>query len=63
MPKTFEEWQDCVVNKCNIPLTKEFIQNRLTVYLNKDNSETKKFISLYGERHLNNIIIWLNRVN
>ena len=63
IPRTFDEWQDCIVNKCNIPLTKEFTQKRLSVYLNKDDAETKKFISLYGEGHLNNIIGWLNSVH
>lgn len=62
IPQTFEEWQSCIVNDCNINLTHEFAQNRLQVYQDKNNMETKKFVSLYGEQHLNNIINWLKRI-
>ncbi|MFT6138288.1 MAG: hypothetical protein ACJAUR_002071 [Ulvibacter sp.] len=60
IPKTFEEWQKCIVNDCKINLTKNFAEKRLTVYQNNVNSETKKFVSLYGEQHLQNIINWLS---
>ena len=62
IPYTFEEWKNCIVNDCKINLTKEFAQKRLKVYTNKQNPETKKFIQLYGEDHLNNIVYWLNKV-
>ena len=58
---TFEEWKNCIVNECKIKLTKDFVASRLKVYEDKRNSETKKFIQLYGEQHLNNIIFWLNK--
>jgi thiaminase len=31
---------------------------RLAVYKDSKNTETQKFISLYGEQHLQNIIKW-----
>ena len=42
-------------------LTKQFAEKRLAVYENLQSDETKKFIQLYGEYHLNNIIQWLQR--
>lgn len=62
IPQTFDEWKNCVVNDCKIELTKDFAQQRLAVYLDKDNPETKKFIALYGEAHLQNIIHWLQQI-
>ncbi len=62
IPQTFEEWKNCIVNDCKINLTKAFTQSRLNVYENKNNSETRKFIELYGEEHLNNIIYWLKKI-
>lgn len=59
---TYEEWRNCIINDCKIKLTKDFAAKRLAVYQNKRNPETQKFISLYGEQHLNNIIHWLKRV-
>ena len=62
IPQTFNDWTNCIVNDCKINLTKDFAQQRLAVYQNNRNTETQKFISLYGEQHLNNIIQWFNQV-
>ena len=62
IPQTFEEWQNCITNDCKIILTREIAQKRLAVYLDKENPETKKFSSLYGEEHLNNIIKWYSQI-
>lgn len=62
IPQTFEQWKNCITNDCKITLTKEFVQSRLHVYLDDKNSETQKFVSLYGEQHLQNIINWLKQI-
>ena len=62
IPKTFEEWKNCLTNDCKINLTKEFAQQRLAVYQDKKNAETQQFISLYGEQHLLNIVQWLKKI-
>ena len=56
IPQTFTDWTNCIVNDCKINLTKDFAQQRLTVYQDKQNQETQKFISLYGVQHYSNII-------
>ena len=65
LPTTYKSISDEIspINKSQIcsTLTKEFVAGRLKVYEDKRNSETKKFIQLYGEQHLNNIIFWLNK--
>lgn len=62
IPQTFNDWKNCIVNDCKIDLTKDFAQQRLEVYQDKLNQETQKFISLYGENHLNNIIQWFRQI-
>jgi len=62
IPQTFEQWKNCIVNDCKINLSTDFAHQRLAVYENKQNTETRKFISLYGEQHLNNIINWLEKI-
>lgn len=62
IPQTFEQWKNCIVNDCKINLTKDFAQQRLTVYQDKKNNETQKFVSLYGEQHLQNIINWFKQI-
>lgn len=62
IPHTFEAWKSCIINDCKIDLTQEFAKKRLSVYTDKNNTETKKFAALYGEQHLYNVITWLNMV-
>jgi len=61
IPQTYEQWVQCIVNDCKIPLNKAFAEKRLSVYQNTENAETKKFVELYGERHRQNIINWLQQ--
>ena len=60
--QNFEEWKNCIVNDCKIDLTPQFAAKRLAVYRDRNNPETKKFLSLYGEKHLDNVIYWFQRV-
>jgi hypothetical protein len=62
IPQTFNDWKNCIVNNCKINLTKEFATQRLAVYQDNKNVETQKFISLYGQQHLLNIIQWLQQI-
>ncbi|GAB3414125.1 hypothetical protein [Niabella aquatica] len=62
IPQTFEQWKHCIVNKCRIPLTKDFAKSRLAIYKESDHPETKKFVQLYGAQHLRHIVEWLNLV-
>lgn len=62
IPQTYDEWKRCIVNDCGIKLTKAFAAKRLAVYLNEDDPETQRFISLYGTNHLQNIINWFKRI-
>ena len=61
IPQSYEEWKNCIENDCGIPLTKDFIEKRLSVFENRSNPETKKFIQLYGSQYLDNIIYWYKR--
>jgi hypothetical protein len=63
IPQTFNDWTNCIINDCKINLNKEFAGQRLEVYKNPNNPETQKFISLYGEAHLRNIINWFDIIS
>lgn len=62
IPQTFEQWKNCIINDCKINLTKGFAEQRLAVYKDKKNNETQKFVSLYGQQHLQNIINWFKQI-
>lgn len=62
IPQTFEQWKNCIINDCKINLTRDFTKQRLAVYQDPQNHETKKFVQLYGEQHLQNIINWFKQI-
>lgn len=62
IPQTFNDWKNCIIHDCKINLTREFARQRLAVYQDKSNPETFKFIELYGESHLQNIINWYKQI-
>ena len=62
IPQTFDQWKNCIEVDCKIKLTKEFAEQRLVVYQNPEHAETKKFLSLYGQQHLHNIINWFQQI-
>ena len=62
IPQTFEEWKHCIIHDCKIALNKEFAKNRLAILEDKNHKETLKFVSLYGQKHLKNIISWYKQI-
>lgn len=62
IPETFEAWKSCMINDCKISLTKDYVMSRLAIYQDMKNKETQKFVSLYGQEHLQNIVYWLNNI-
>lgn len=61
IPRTYEQWHHCITVKCDIELYREFVHERLAVYVDADNEETKRFVALYGQNHLKNIIQWYSQ--
>jgi hypothetical protein len=61
LPKNFDEWIHCITVKCQIKLSKAFIEQRLAVYLDPENIETKKFTALYGPEHTRQTVEWLEQ--
>lgn len=58
IPQTFEEWKDCIENKCKIVLTPNYIENRIRELSDDLNSNTLVFIKLYGNEYRNNVLKW-----
>ena len=58
IPFNYEEWKYCITEKCGIPLTKDFIEERIASLKDFKNEDTKRFIKLYGDRYTSQIIEW-----
>lgn len=55
---SFEDWQHCITVECGIPLTLDFIDARLNALRNPSDLHTQKFVSQWGQAHLNQVIEW-----
>ena len=61
IPLSYREWYECITIKCGISMTKSFVARRLLSLKNPDLPMTKKFISLYGQEYLNQVILWFEK--
>lgn len=62
IPQDFETWRDCITIKCGIALSPAFARQRLAIYRQVTHIETAEFIRLYGSRHYQNIVAWLETI-
>ena len=58
IPKTYQQWYDCITQECGITLTEEFIRERLSTLGNAAHQETRRFVAVYGQPHLRAILQW-----
>lgn len=58
IPQSFEQWKDCIENKCKIKLTPSYIEGRINELSNESHPTTQIFIKLYGQEHKNNTLNW-----
>ncbi|MEM7098626.1 MAG: hypothetical protein AAF541_10250 [Pseudomonadota bacterium] len=61
IPQSYEEWRHCITVECGIPLTAEFVAERLSIWRNEDLEETQRFRSLYGDVHWQATIGWFEQ--
>ena len=61
IPDTYEQWRHCITVKCGIPLTAQFIAQRLAVWRDEQAKETKRFRDLYGDAHWRAVVGWFER--
>ena len=61
IPETYEHWHHCITVECGIPLTSEYIAERLQVWRDESAGETTRFRQLYGDAHWRSVIAWFER--
>lgn len=59
IPGTYAEWQACIVKKCGLQLTIPFLSERIQCLSDDTQPYTKDFIRCYGERHRQQVLLWL----
>ncbi|MEM9468852.1 MAG: hypothetical protein AAF988_01685 [Pseudomonadota bacterium] len=58
---TYEDWKYCITELCSIPLTPNYIEDRLQALSNPSDYHTIKFVDTWGEDHLQKTIQWFEQ--
>ena len=61
IPSNYAEWKYCITVECGIPLTSSYIEQRLMDLKNIKSTYTQRFINIYGEQYLENVIAWFKQ--
>lgn len=61
VPETYDHWRHCITVECGIPLTSEFVAQRLGVWMDEESEQTVRFRRLYGDAHWLKVIGWFER--
>jgi len=60
-PTTYENWKHCITISCGIPLTQDYLENRLTEMNDSRNYQTQKFKKTWGDNHHFQVMRWFER--
>lgn len=58
IPTTYEEWEHCITVECGIPLTAEYVAERIEALQNMGDYHTQRFISRWGQEHHARTLAW-----
>lgn len=58
IPRTYDEWKHCITVSCGIPLTLEFVEQRLRALSNPKDFTTQKYRQVWGDAQLEQVRIW-----
>ena len=58
---TYEDWKHCITVDCGIPLTREYVQQRLAALHDPKDYSRERFVAVWGEEHLTRVIGWFQQ--
>lgn len=61
IPNSYEAWKHCITVKCKIPLTEQYINERLQELENTSDYHTQQFVNSYGDQHRQRVIRWFQQ--
>ena len=61
VPTTYDEWEHCITVQCGIPLTPEFVDERIKAMQDKNDFHTQKFIDQWGQDHYAQTLAWFEQ--
>ncbi len=61
VPNSYNAWKHCITVDCGIPLTRDFISERIEALGNRNDFHTQKFIESWGVEHHAQTLSWFRR--
>ena len=61
IPRSYEQWRNCIEVRCKIRLTPTYIRKRLAELQDGKHLKTREFAKRYGSDHLEQTIAWFRR--
>ena len=61
IPETYEAWLRCITVDCGIPLTREYLERRITELKTATSHDVQRFRELYGENHWRRVTGWFEQ--
>ncbi|BCL70249.1 conserved hypothetical protein [Vibrio nigripulchritudo MADA3029] len=58
IPSTYHEWRHCITVDCGIPLTTEYVEQRIEALQSDRDEHTKQFVKLYGDQYRQQVVNW-----
>ncbi|HWL07589.1 MAG TPA: hypothetical protein VNQ76_04230 [Planctomicrobium sp.] len=58
IPRSYQEWKECIMVRCQINLTREFVTRRLGELRNPNELSTREFVRKYGQDYTDQVIGW-----
>ena len=60
-PTTYAEWRRRLEEAAGLPLTQEFIRERIAALRDTADPMTRRFIETYGDSHRQQVIAWFQQ--
>lgn len=61
IPLNYAEWQYCITVECGIPLTADFIDERIASMQDASDFKTEQFVKLYGPQYHQQVLAWFQQ--
>lgn len=59
--RTYDDWRHCITELCRLPLTRDYVEQRLAALRDPADHGTQKFIAAWGDDHLARVIGWFEQ--
>ena len=61
VPTSYEDWKHCITVSCDIPLTPQYVQERIAALSDQEDYHTRRFVEHWGQAHLDRTLGWFRQ--